>query len=235
MGVNIENFKNVFWEAINGRKGVGVMGNRKETLDELFKLKNENEWKKYEDVIYVKLAGEQDRFIEKRIKKELKSLKEMGVGKFFKVLEEEYCGWIKMLPINRRYMIEMYDSEKRNFTDIYRDLVAFIYDEEFCEDYCFEYYKKGFAILEQINGVGEVAASGLLAIIHPKRFGIINSNVQEILNEMFPGEFHGLEKSALMEEKLLEISKELNTLFGGNFWTPRKVDKVLWSVAKNDK
>ena len=57
MGVIIENLKKAFWEAINGRKGVGVMENRKETLDELFKFKNENEWKKYEDVIYEKLAG----------------------------------------------------------------------------------------------------------------------------------------------------------------------------------
>lgn len=210
------------------------MGNRKETLDELFRFDDESKWEEYEKIKYYDYAnkdGRDDKQMEKALNSELGKIKEVEFDKFFNILIEPYYEWIRMQPVNKNFITENKEILKKSFME----LVAFEYERTLCEKPCCEYYGKYFSILEQVKGIGEVSASGLLAIIHPELFGILNSDVQEILKEKYPGEFDGREKCVLMEEKLLEISKELNKAFGGDYWTPRRVDKVLWSVAKESE
>jgi hypothetical protein len=92
--------------------------------------------------------------------------------------------------------------------------------------------------LTDIKGIGPAAASGLLALMYPDKFGTVDRFVVEALQQiedlpeadevkmMKPANLtlvDGVILTKILRRKAAEL---------GHGWTPRKVDAVLWGVRK---
>lgn len=98
----------------------------------------------------------------------------------------------------------------------------------------------GLLAATKINGLGVAGASGLLSLMYPTAFATVDQFVvkalldipgvpQEPLNRMNPASLtipDGIFLVSLMRQK----AEECNRIFGGNYWSPRKIDMVLWGV-----
>ena len=98
-------------------------------------------------------------------------------------------------------------------------------------------------ITQRIHGLGTAGASGLLAVLFPEDFGTVDQFVvkrlQEIdhpfycddLNKINPDRIKqtdGVLMIEIMRRKAVELNKKFNT----DFWTPRKIDMVLWAYGR---
>lgn len=103
--------------------------------------------------------------------------------------------------------------------------------------------KSCLTIASEIYGLGTAGASGLLAIMFPNDFATVDQFVvkrlQEIEHPVFKFELNSMKPEHLrikdgvvlitiMKEKAVELNKKFNT----NFWTPRKIDMILWSFGR---
>ena len=95
----------------------------------------------------------------------------------------------------------------------------------------------------KIRGLGTAGASGLLAVLFPFHFATVDQFAVKALSEV-----HGLrEESAIskMNPEQLKINdgvilinmmkqkaNKLNNLFETNYWSPRRIDMVLWVSAR---
>jgi len=95
----------------------------------------------------------------------------------------------------------------------------------------------------RIKGLGVAGASGLLSLLFPKYFGTVDQFVVQRLLEVENLKEHSLlekmkqdnltEKDGIilieiMREKAIELNKKFKT----SEWTPRKIDKILWSIDR---
>jgi hypothetical protein len=102
---------------------------------------------------------------------------------------------------------------------------------------------KCLKIANEIRGLGPAGASGLLAVLFPQHFGTADQFVVKRLQEID----HPIYKKALecmnpegikikdcviLEEIMKEKARELNKKFQTDFWTPRKIDMILWSFGR---
>lgn len=94
----------------------------------------------------------------------------------------------------------------------------------------------------EIRGLGTAGASGLLALMYPDAFGTVDQFVVKALRQV-----GGLPEAAILERMnperltpkagavLVSImqrkASDNNLSFGTHVWTPRKVDKVLWTYG----
>jgi hypothetical protein len=98
-------------------------------------------------------------------------------------------------------------------------------------------------VASQIPGLGTAGASGLLALLYPESFGTVDQFVVKALREvpnlpeadalatMNP---EGL--TAVDGEVLVKIMRRQGGVLAdafGALWTPRAVDKVLWTYGRN--
>jgi hypothetical protein len=101
----------------------------------------------------------------------------------------------------------------------------------------------GLTIAWEIKGLGAAGASGLLALLYPTTFATVDQFVVKALRQV-----DGLpEADALAKMKpeslttadgvmLIAImarkAAQNNRLFGTDSWTPRKIDKILWTYGR---
>ena len=101
----------------------------------------------------------------------------------------------------------------------------------------------GLRIATSIPGLGTAGASGLLALMYPQKFGTVDQFAVKALRQV-----EGLpEAEALARIKPAGLSisdavviigvlrrkaTELNVVFESTFWTPRKLDMVLWAARQ---
>ena len=103
--------------------------------------------------------------------------------------------------------------------------------------------RAGLMAAKEIRGLGTAGASGLLALMYPEHFATVDQFVVKALREvsdlpqandlakMNPLNLtvtDGVTIIAILERK----AKENNQLFGTSDWTPRKLDKVLWTYGR---
>ena len=98
-------------------------------------------------------------------------------------------------------------------------------------------------IVTEIHGLGTAGASGLLSRLFPEHFGTVDQFVvkslckvddpryMDSLTKMNP-EILNNKDGAILEKILREKAKALNAKFNTDFWTPRKLDMVLWSFGR---
>ena len=96
---------------------------------------------------------------------------------------------------------------------------------------------------KEINGLGIAGASGLLSILFPLKFGTVDQFVvkrlleiralpeRDIIAKIKP-ESINLSQGAILIEILRRKANELNVHNKTDFWTPRRVDMVLWSYGR---
>jgi hypothetical protein len=100
--------------------------------------------------------------------------------------------------------------------------------------------QSGLLTARRINGLGVPGASGLLSVMYPDHFGTVDQFVvkalrlvdglqeQDEIRRMNPVNLsikNGVSLIRIMRVKALE----LNRCFPTSYWTPRKVDMVLWA------
>ena len=101
----------------------------------------------------------------------------------------------------------------------------------------------GLSVACTIKGLGTAGASGLLSLMYPNTFATVDQFVVKALRDV-----RNLPEAvalAKMNEKALSIKNgaflidimqrkatENNRIFGSAEWTPRKVDKILWTFGR---
>ena len=163
---------------------------------------------------------------------------QLSVNDFYNFLYDKYFVW-KYTAKNRlattrkslrRYvdenrMSELEDIQKRLFLAKHSDI------------------RQCLSIAKEIRGLGTAGASGLLAILFPEDFGTVDQFVVKTLREVdglsvateltkMKPEFLSIKDGVLLTEILREQAKKLNKNFCTDFWTPRKIDMVLWAFGR---
>lgn len=99
------------------------------------------------------------------------------------------------------------------------------------------------SIAAEIRGLGPAGASGLLSILFPEDFGTIDQYVVKALREVEGLPHHAelfkmnpdsltIKNGVLLIEIMREQATTLNEKFNTDFWTPRKIDMVFWSIGR---
>ncbi|GAB62403.1 hypothetical protein KSU1_C0807 [Candidatus Jettenia caeni] len=114
--------------------------------------------------------------------------------------------------------------------------------------------RKGLKLAKSIKGLGIAGASGLLTLMYPEYFGTVDeflilalANVNGLFEQPQLKELakrineskkpHGKSFSISPPNGIMLInimrrkSTENNEWFRTSFWTPRKIDKVLWAYG----
>jgi hypothetical protein len=216
------------------------LGSFDETFDinYLWNYGNEKEW---ENAIshYWDILRHENISIEKEFDNLDSSLIEkMSVEEFYDFLYNKYFVW-KFTAKNRltttRMQLEKYRSEHAlvELEQIHHELFSFDKSE----------VRHGLNIASQIKGLGIAGASGLLSILFPKHFGTVDQFVvkslcrienlkeNDVLMKMKPDSLRS-QDGVILEKILIDKSQELNNKFGTDKWTPRMIDKVLWSIER---
>jgi len=102
---------------------------------------------------------------------------------------------------------------------------------------------EGLKIASQIKGLGTAGASGLLAVFFPSYFATVDQFAVKALAEvndlperpyiisMNPDQIK-IKEAVILIKIMKEKAKVLNTDFRTSFWTPRKIDMVLWTIGR---
>ena len=208
------------------------------SINYLWHSENELNWEQAH-IHYWNLLSAESVPIERKFENlDTDDIKSLSVDGFYDLLHDEYFLW-KYTAKNRlattRKQLERYKSENRmkELERIHRELFSFDLDDT----------RDGLEIATRILGLGTAGASGLLANLFPKYFGTVDQFVvkslcgieqlpeREVLLKMRPEVLKPKEGGFIiniMKAKALE----LNNTFNNEKWTPRKIDKILWSIDR---
>lgn len=98
--------------------------------------------------------------------------------------------------------------------------------------------KAGLKIATQIKGLGYAGGSGLLSILFPQYFGTVDQFVCKkmqgfgLINPNVNPDNLSLKASIEMIQLMRKKAIELNERNNVEYWTPRKIDKVLWCLDR---
>lgn len=177
--------------------------------------------------------------LEKRMESiDTNRIKEMTAMQFYNFLHDEYFVW-KYTAKNRlattRIQLGKYIKEGKlhELNEIKEQLFSFDLND----------VGKGLQIASSIKGLGIAGASGLLSILFPEYFGTVDQFVVKALNSIRdipekatlacinPNSIKikdGIFLIQLMKSKAAQLNHENNT----NRWTPRAIDKILWTYGR---
>ena len=188
---------------------------------------------------YYELLNDEARVLDKYMEHvDADEIAQLSVNDFYNFLYDKYFVW-KYTAKNRlattrkslrRYvdenrMSELEDIQKRLFLAKHSDI------------------RQCLSIAKESRGLGTAGASGLLAILFPEDFGTVDQFVVKTLREVdglsvateltkMKPEFLSIKDGVLLTEILREQAKKLNKNFCTDFWTPRKIDMVLWAFGR---
>lgn len=167
-----------------------------------------------------------------------KDVKALSVQEFYTFLHDRYFVW-KYTQKNRlattRKSLKKYITENR-ISEL-EDIKNRLFEADL------DHIEECLSIAKQIRGLGTAGASGLLAILFPQHFGTVDQFVIKSLLKI-----EGLQEHELLESMnpesltvkngtvLISIMRKqanyLNTHFNTDFWTPRKIDMILWAIDR---
>ena len=102
--------------------------------------------------------------------------------------------------------------------------------------------ERGLLIATSSRGLGTAGASGLLSILFPQHFGTVDQFAVKALcqiddlpqiaavRKMNP-ESLTIRDGALLIQIMRLKAADNNRIFGTDFWTPRRIDMVLWTLG----
>jgi hypothetical protein len=155
---------------------------------------------------------------------------------WYKFLFDEYFRWKYTAP-NRlattRAQLARYLNGKLEELNKIKDQL-FSFDMQDIEN--------GLKIASSIHGLGIAGASGLLAVLFPESFGTVDQFAVQALAQIdrLPEvmKVRAMKPLALTPkdgEVLIQImrrkARENNIAFATDFWTPRRIDMVLWTLG----
>jgi len=98
----------------------------------------------------------------------------------------------------------------------------------------------GLKVASEIKGLGTAGASGLLAVLFPEKFATVDQfvvkalltieNLPELsqILKMIPDQLK-ISDAVVLINLMRNKATDLNGKFGASFWTPRKIDMILWA------
>lgn len=103
--------------------------------------------------------------------------------------------------------------------------------------------ENALTVTKQIKGLGTAGASGLLALLFPEKFGTVDQFVVKALRKVpslpereliihMNSESLSLQDGVILIRIMKRKADELNNLFKTNYWTPRKIDMILWAIER---
>ncbi len=219
------------------------------TIDRLWNSRDQAEWcaalENYHCYIKSSTVARLDAELDPL---DLEIIRRARADGWYRFLHDKYFPWKYTAP-NRlattRSKLTHYKSEGRlrELHGIRKELLAT----------ATENVSEGLRIASSIHGLGIAGASGLLALMFPQQFGTVDEFMVLALAKVrgLPeqGKLRELarriqlskirRKSFALRHKdgvmLIEIMRrkagENNRLFKTKFWTPRKIDKVLWACG----
>ena len=160
----------------------------------------------------------------------------MTAEEFYTFLHDSYFKWkftdCRWFPPNLR-RLEGYETEGKEELGIIKDTI-------------FSLHKRRpdgtRALMEEVTKIhclGPAGGSGLLAILFPEHYGTIDQFMVKSLQKVGLPEAQGMDPENLtigdavvLEDIYRRKARELNASFGGNYWTPRNIDMVLWTFRE---
>lgn len=211
----------------------------KNEIDFLWNYGTESKWRDGLTRYYEKLTNPKVKALDGCFEYiDPKKIESLSAIQFYDFLHDEYFIW-KYTAKNRlattRRSLRKYIDEGRldELADIQRHIFAV--DHANIEE-C-------LCTVQKIHGLGFSGASGLLAVLFPQDLGTVDQFVCKALLEV--KNLGGKEKILKMNPNSLRIkdavilmrilrdkANELNRRFNTDFWTPRKIDMVLWAVGR---
>ena len=178
------------------------------------------------------------------IEKEFDSLntnfvKELNSEEWYEFLLKKYFFWKYTAP--NRYATTSAHL-KYYKTSPYR-IEELLLIKKMIFDFDKENIVSGLMICLSIKGLGPAGASGLLAVLFPKHFATVDqfavkallgvNSLPEIksIQSMNPDQLK-IKDAVILIEIMKHKAKELNNKFLTSFWTPRKIDMILWSIHR---
>lgn len=204
----------------------------------LWNCKDEKIWIRALEGYWKNFSLEQMRLEQKINDIQYRIIKDYTVEEFYNFLHDEFFVW-KYTAKNRlattRMNLQKYVNENRmhELEEIKRDI--------FCSD--FSNVAESVKTVMKIRGLGSSGASAFLAIMFPDKFGTVDQFVvksllkingleeHEVLSQMNPENLK-IKDIVIVMEIMREKAAELNKSFNTDFWTPRKIDMILWSIGR---
>ena len=208
------------------------------TCEEMRDLWNSNDgdqWRRFESVEYSNMIRNTD------LEHEIESLDKNvlfsnSYTDFFSFLFDRYFPWKYTQPnrltTTRNRLSEMTDFEKQVLFESFRGLDKCLSGI----DPTVDYIKGSFMIATMVKGLGIAGASGLLSVMYPHLFGTVDQFVVHSLDTMGLNtrvshpEGLTIEDAVSLERIMIKKAAILNEISGTSYWTPRKIDKVLWCI-----
>jgi len=168
---------------------------------------------------------------------DLGSLRRLDAAAWYAFLKDEYFRW-KYTAANRYATTT---SQLISFAKTNQDALYRIKERLLALDQ--EDIAHALATARKIPGLGTAGASGLLALMYPKSFATVDQFVVKALRQvrdlpeaaalarMNP---EGLTDTdgVLVITLLRRKAQDNNVAFGSDAWTPRKIDKILWTYGR---
>lgn len=204
-------------------------------ITNMWNSNDEDVWKERLDE-YQKRVKPNNRALEDRMGNlNPEIIKAMSPEEFYRFLYDEYFVWKytdKRRLARTRSFLRKYKEENRllDLEVIHRLIFGFRPEN----------ITHGLMIAKEIGGLGTSGASGLLALLFPGYFGTVDQFVVKALCtvENLPQidkikrinpDGIGIADAALVIEIMRQKAKNLNAANQTSYWTPRKIDMVLWA------
>ncbi len=164
-------------------------------------------------------------------------VKGVNAEEFYTFLHEKYYVWKYTQPNRLATTIpelERYKTEGKEQLTVIKDSIFTLFSEAPYGT------KELMKTVTQLHGLGPAGGSGLLSILFPEHYGTIDQFVVKSLQKVGLKSVMGMdpekltiEDAVVLEDIYRSKARELNSLSGGNYWTPRKIDMVLWTYGRN--
>ena len=133
------------------------------------------------------------------------------------------------------------ESTKINFLKDFKGYIGKIETNKFCDEIeTKKFIKEGLKYRFKLPGIGVAGMSGILSLILPDKFGVVDRYVAMALETVAGikvSHYDDLSdfNAAELEWCMIEKARKLNELkIGDIHWTPRDIDKALWSYRVKD-
>ena len=207
---------------------------------ELWESKNQTSWKTALDR-YWDFVKEDNLSLEREMDQlDAETVAQMDGGEWYEFLLFKYFKWKYTAP--NRY------ASTTKFLKAHRDKVGL---QSLCDMKAGIFagqasgIREGLEAARKIPGLGPAGASGLLALLFPKEYGTVDQFVVKALSRITTLPQSELDLLSAMSPESLSTANALiliqimgrkadalNALFDTDFWTPRKIDMILWATRE---
>jgi hypothetical protein len=167
------------------------------------------------------------------------TVKQMNAEQWYEFLLKKYFFWKYTAP--NRYatttsQLKKYITTSNGLDDLYKikQRVFFLDKTDIAS---------GLKLVCSIRGLGTAGGSGLLAVLFPTYFATVDQFAVKALSEVYnlpeksfiitmnPDQLK-LKDGVILIGIIKAKAKELNDKFKTSFWTPRRIDMILWSANR---